>query len=151
AMDELALGNPWALATDVGPVIDAPARAKIQAHIDSYQRSGNLIHRLNTPLQGTFVAPTILRVKGIEDLAEEIFGPVLHVANFKADELDAVIASINASGYGLTFGLHTRISSRVRKVSSEVNAGNIYISRNQIGAVVGSQPFGGEGLSGTGP
>src|SRR5690606_7007895 len=124
---------------------------KIQAHIDSYERAGNLIHRLNTPLQGTFVAPTMLRVKGIEDLAEEIFGPVLHVATFKTDELDAVIAAINASGYGLTFGLHTRISSRVRKVSGEVHAGNIYINRNQIGAVVGSQPFGGEGLSGTGP
>jgi RHH-type proline utilization regulon transcriptional repressor/proline dehydrogenase/delta 1-pyrroline-5-carboxylate dehydrogenase len=151
AMDELTLGNPWSLATDVGPVIDSAARAKIQAHIDSYQRSGKLIHRLKTPLRGTFVAPTILRIKGIEELAEEIFGPVLHIATFKADELDAVIAAINASGYGLTFGLHTRISSRVRKVSAEVHAGNIYINRNQIGAVVGSQPFGGEGLSGTGP
>ncbi|HTO29274.1 MAG TPA: aldehyde dehydrogenase family protein, partial [Devosia sp.] len=87
----------------------------------------------------------------IEDLAEEIFGPVLHVATFKADQLDSVISAINASGYGLTFGLHTRISSRVRQVSSTVQSGNIYVNRNQIGAVVGSQPFGGEGLSGTGP
>jgi RHH-type proline utilization regulon transcriptional repressor/proline dehydrogenase/delta 1-pyrroline-5-carboxylate dehydrogenase len=100
---------------------------------------------------GTFVAPTVLRINGIADLAEEIFGPVLHVATFKADELDAVISDINASGYGLTFGLHTRISSRVRQVSNTVKAGNIYVNRNQIGAVVGSQPFGGEGLSGTGP
>ncbi|MET3926089.1 bifunctional proline dehydrogenase/L-glutamate gamma-semialdehyde dehydrogenase PutA [Devosia sp. 2618] len=151
AMDELTLGNTWDLATDIGPVIDEAARSKIQAHIDSYERSGNLIHRLKTPEHGTFIAPTVLRVKGIGDIPEEIFGPVLHVATFKADELDAVIAAINASGYGLTFGLHTRISSRVRQVSNTVRAGNIYINRNQIGAVVGSQPFGGEGLSGTGP
>ncbi|WP_240233002.1 bifunctional proline dehydrogenase/L-glutamate gamma-semialdehyde dehydrogenase PutA [Devosia lacusdianchii] len=151
AMDELTLGNTWDLATDIGPVIDEPARAKIQAHIDGYERSGNLIHKLSAPGQGTFVAPTVLRVKGIAAIPEEIFGPVLHVATFKADELDAVIAAINASGYGLTFGMHTRISSRVRSVSNTVRAGNIYINRNQIGAVVGSQPFGGEGLSGTGP
>nr|WP_295884768.1 bifunctional proline dehydrogenase/L-glutamate gamma-semialdehyde dehydrogenase PutA [uncultured Devosia sp.] len=151
AMDELTLGSPWHLATDIGPVIDEAARAKIQAHIDSYEKSGNLIHRLKTPGRGTFIAPTVLRVRGIEDLAEEIFGPVLHVAIFRAGELDNVVAAINASGYGLTFGLHTRISSRVRQVSSTVRAGNIYVNRNQIGAVVGSQPFGGEGLSGTGP
>ncbi len=151
AMDELTLGNPWDLSTDIGPVIDDAARARIQAHIDTYEKNGNLIHRLKTPGQGTFVAPTVLRVNGIADLAEEVFGPVLHIATFKADELDAVISAINASGYGLTFGLHTRISSRVRQVSNSVRAGNIYVNRNQIGAVVGSQPFGGEGLSGTGP
>jgi RHH-type proline utilization regulon transcriptional repressor/proline dehydrogenase/delta 1-pyrroline-5-carboxylate dehydrogenase len=151
AMDELTMGNPWHLAADIGPVIDEAARSKIQAHIETYEKNGNLIHRLKTPAQGTFVAPAVLRVKSIADLKEEIFGPVLHVATFKADELDAVISAINASGYGLTFGLHTRISSRVRQVSNTVKAGNIYINRNQIGAVVGSQPFGGEGLSGTGP
>ncbi|UXN73314.1 aldehyde dehydrogenase family protein [Devosia sp. A8/3-2] len=100
---------------------------------------------------GHLRSPTVLRVTGIADIPEEIFGPVLHVATFKADEIDAVIAAINGSGYGLTFGMHTRISSRVRAVSAQVHAGNIYINRNQIGAVVGSQPFGGEGLSGTGP
>nr|WP_314261160.1 bifunctional proline dehydrogenase/L-glutamate gamma-semialdehyde dehydrogenase PutA [uncultured Devosia sp.] len=171
AMDELTLGNPWSLATDIGPVIDDAARTKIQAHVNTYEKNGNLIHRMKLPgdlggtvaphgevrasaslePQGTFVAPTVLRVKGIEDLKEEIFGPVLHVATFKADDLPAVIAAINASGYGLTFGLHTRISSRVRQLSQTVKAGNIYINRNQIGAVVGSQPFGGEGMSGTGP
>ena len=151
AMDELTIGNLWDLATDIGPVIDAAARTKIQTHVDTYERSGKLIHRLTAPQEGTFVAPAVLRVKGMEDLAEEIFGPVLHVATFKAEELDQVIAAINASAYGLTFGLHTRISSRVRQVSNSVHAGNIYINRNQIGAVVGSQPFGGEGLSGTGP
>ena len=107
--------------------------------------------RIPDPNIGTFILPTVLRITGIEDLTEEIFGPVLHVATFKADQLDAVIAAINRSGYGLTFGLHTRISSRVRQVSTSVHAGNIYVNRNQIGAVVGSQPFGGEGLSGTGP
>jgi RHH-type proline utilization regulon transcriptional repressor/proline dehydrogenase/delta 1-pyrroline-5-carboxylate dehydrogenase len=151
AMDQLTTGNTWELSTDIGPVIDEAARAKIQSHIGTYEKNGNLIHRLKTPNRGTFVAPAVLRIGGIEDLAEEIFGPVLHVATFKAGELDAVISSINASGYGLTFGLHTRISSRVRQVSSVVRAGNIYVNRNQIGAVVGSQPFGGEGLSGTGP
>ncbi|KFC66940.1 Delta-1-pyrroline-5-carboxylate dehydrogenase [Devosia sp. LC5] len=164
AMDELTLGNPWDLANDIGPVIDEAARSKIQAYIDTYERSGNLIHTLKSrkgphgelveprdPSAGTFVPPTVLRVTGIEAIPEEIFGPVLHVATFKADDIDAVIAAINASGYGLTFGMHTRISSRVRAVSAQVHAGNIYINRNQIGAVVGSQPFGGEGLSGTGP
>ena len=151
AMDELTLGNPWQLATDIGPIIDEPARAKIQAHIDTYAKSGKLIHQLKTPASGTFVSPTVLGVTGIADLAEEIFGPVLHIATFKADQIDRVIADINAAGYGLTFGLHTRISSRVRAVSRAVRAGNIYINRNQIGAVVGSQPFGGEGFSGTGP
>ena len=151
AMNELTLGNPWDLATDIGPVIDTAARSKILAHIEAYERKGNLIHRLKAPDEGTFVAPTLLRVKTIADLDEEIFGPVLHVATFKADELDAVIAAINATGFGLTFAMHTRISSRVRQVSQAVHAGNIYINRNQIGAVVGSQPFGGEGLSGTGP
>ena len=159
AMDELTLGNPWSLSTDIGPVIDETARTKIQAHIDTYERSGNLIHRMKprpelvegAPSEGTFVAPAVLRIKGIEELPEEIFGPVLHVATFKAGELDKVVDAINASGFGLTFGLHTRISSRVRQLSNSVKAGNIYVNRNQIGAVVGSQPFGGEGLSGTGP
>jgi RHH-type proline utilization regulon transcriptional repressor/proline dehydrogenase/delta 1-pyrroline-5-carboxylate dehydrogenase len=151
AMDELTLGNPWNLSTDVGPVIDAAANAKIEAHIEAYAGAGKLVHRLKAPSEGTFVAPAVLRVSGIGELAEEIFGPVLHVATFKSNEVEAVIAAVNAAGYGLTFGLHTRISSRVKLVSQTVKAGNIYVNRNQIGAVVGSQPFGGEGLSGTGP
>jgi len=151
AMDELALGDPWTLSNDIGPVIDESARTKIQAHIDTYAKAGKLIHQLKAPSGGTYVAPAVLKVAGIADLVEEIFGPVLHIATFKADQIDAVIADINASGYGLTFGMHTRISSRVTAVSRAVRAGNIYINRNQIGAVVGSQPFGGEGLSGTGP
>ncbi len=151
AMDELQLGDPWDLATDVGPVIDAKAKRKFEAYIDEFAARDAVLHRLPTPEQGTFVAPVILKVSGIAEMKEEIFGPVLHVATFKAEELDAVIAAINASNYGLTFGLHTRIDGRVEDVSERVRAGNIYVNRNQIGAVVGSQPFGGEALSGTGP
>ncbi|HEV7276659.1 MAG TPA: bifunctional proline dehydrogenase/L-glutamate gamma-semialdehyde dehydrogenase PutA [Devosiaceae bacterium] len=151
AMDELALGDPWHLATDVGPVIDAKSKAKIEAHVAEFEGRGALLKRLPVPERGHFVAPSLLRVGGIGDIAEEIFGPVLHVARFKAGELDQVIEAINASGYGLTFGLHTRIDARVTHVASRIRAGNIYVNRNQIGAVVGSQPFGGEGLSGTGP
>jgi RHH-type proline utilization regulon transcriptional repressor/proline dehydrogenase/delta 1-pyrroline-5-carboxylate dehydrogenase len=151
AMDELAVGDPAVLATDIGPVIDERARAKIDAHIASYAARGAVLKQLATPIGGTFVGPAVLKVSGIADLTEEIFGPVLHVATFKAEHLDKVIADINAAGYGLTFGLHTRIDARVEHVSHRIRAGNIYVNRNQIGAVVGSQPFGGEGLSGTGP
>ena len=151
AMDELKLGDPWELDTDVGPVIDAKAKAKFDAYIDGFAARDAVLHRLFTPEEGTFVSPVVLKVSGIAEMKEEIFGPVLHVATFKAEELDAVIAAINASGFGLTFGLHTRIDGRVEEVSERVRAGNIYVTRNQIGAVVGSQPFGGETLSGTGP
>ncbi|WP_108396597.1 bifunctional proline dehydrogenase/L-glutamate gamma-semialdehyde dehydrogenase PutA [Devosia submarina] len=149
AMDELVLGDPWALRTDVGPIIDQQALDKITNYIA--ERQDQVIHQLRAPGGGTFVAPSVIRVRGIEEIPEEIFGPVLHVATFRGDELGKVIGAINASGYGLTFGMHTRISSRVKKLARQVHAGNIYVNRNQIGAVVGSQPFGGEGLSGTGP
>ena len=110
-----------------------------------------MLKRLAAPDEGRFVPPTVLRVDGIDALEEEIFGPVLHVATFGADEIDTVVDAVNAAGYGLTFGLHTRIDDRVQRIVDRVRAGNIYVNRNQIGAVVGSQPFGGEGLSGTGP
>ncbi len=151
AMDQLSVGDPWELDTDVGPVIDANAAKTIDDLVQAFAARGAVVKQLPKPAAGTFVAPTLLRVTGIEDIATEIFGPVLHFATYKAADLDRVIAEINASGYGLTFGLHTRISARARAVSATVRAGNIYINRNQIGAVVGSQPFGGEGLSGTGP
>ncbi|WP_299414852.1 bifunctional proline dehydrogenase/L-glutamate gamma-semialdehyde dehydrogenase PutA [uncultured Sulfitobacter sp.] len=151
AMQALQLGDPWHLRTDVGPVIDETARKGIADHIAAARAQGRLIAELPTPDHGTFIAPTILRVKAISDLEREIFGPVLHIATFKSHELDSVIDAINATGYGLTFGLHTRIDDRVQHVSERIEAGNIYINRNQIGAIVGSQPFGGEGLSGTGP
>ncbi|WP_299679032.1 bifunctional proline dehydrogenase/L-glutamate gamma-semialdehyde dehydrogenase PutA [uncultured Roseobacter sp.] len=151
AMRALRLGTPWDLKTDVGPVIDEAARKGIADHIAEARHEGRVIAELETPTQGTFVAPTLIRVTSIEDLEREIFGPVLHMATFKSHELDDVIDTINATGYGLTFGLHTRIDDRVQHVSDRIEAGNIYVNRNQIGAIVGSQPFGGEGLSGTGP
>jgi RHH-type transcriptional regulator, proline utilization regulon repressor / proline dehydrogenase / delta 1-pyrroline-5-carboxylate dehydrogenase len=151
AMDELRPGNPWNLETDTGPVIDTEAQAGIRAHIEKARSDGRLLKQLDTLNQGTFVAPCVIAVSGIGDLDREIFGPVLHVATFKASRIDKVIDDINATGYGLTFGLHSRIDDRVEHVTSRIHAGNIYINRNQIGAVVGSQPFGGEGLSGTGP
>ena len=151
AMDELRLGNPWDLSTDVGPVIDIAARDKIQAHVAKARDEGRVLQDMRGPEDGIFVPPVVLSVPGIAALEEEIFGPVLHLATFKAHEIDKVIDAINATGYGLTFGLHTRIDSRVQHVVERVSVGNTYVNRNQIGAIVGSQPFGGEGLSGTGP
>jgi len=151
ALDTLTIDNPWSMSTDIGPVIDAQAQQKITAYIDERKANGQVIKRIAVPDVGTYCSPTIVRVSGIEDMEEEIFGPVLHVATFKSDEIDDVINAINASGYGLTFGLHTRIDDRVQHIVNRIHAGNIYVNRNQIGAIVESQPFGGEGLSGTGP
>ncbi|WFE89892.1 bifunctional proline dehydrogenase/L-glutamate gamma-semialdehyde dehydrogenase PutA [Roseibium porphyridii] len=151
AMDELRLGNPWDLAVDVGPIITEKARREIQEHVDTASRDGKLLKQVKYPGQGYFVGPAVIEVSGVQDLEKEIFGPVLHVALFEADEIDRIIESINASDYGLTFGLHTRIDDRVQHITSKLNVGNMYVNRNQIGAIVGSQPFGGEGLSGTGP
>ncbi len=151
AMDELRMGDPWDLSTDVGPVIDTQALAGIEAHIAAHAAGGRVLKSLKSPAEGLFVPPTVIRLDGIGDLEKEIFGPVLHVATFEADEIDAVVDAVNARGYGLTFGLHTRIDDRVQQIVERVRCGNVYVNRNQIGAVVGSQPFGGEGLSGTGP
>ncbi len=151
AMDELVVGQPWDLATDVGPVIDQDAQRSILEYCDNYTKNNDLLKQVNVDSRGNFVAPAVVRVQGISDLTHEVFGPVLHVAVFKASELDQIIADVNASGYGLTFGLHTRIDGRVEEIANAIQVGNFYVNRNQIGAVVGSQPFGGEGLSGTGP
>ncbi|MEM8636703.1 MAG: bifunctional proline dehydrogenase/L-glutamate gamma-semialdehyde dehydrogenase PutA, partial [Pseudomonadota bacterium] len=151
AMDQLKIADPWKFETDVGPVIDAAAQAKIDAHIAEARADGRVLKEMARPQDGCFVGPTVIRVDGIEDLTEEVFGPVLHVATFDPADLGRVTAAINNSGYGLTFGLHTRIDDRVEDITRSIRAGNIYVNRNQIGAIVGSQPFGGEGLSGTGP
>ncbi|MGR3393384.1 bifunctional proline dehydrogenase/L-glutamate gamma-semialdehyde dehydrogenase PutA [Sagittula sp.] len=151
AMDVLVMGNPWDPATDAGPVIDEEAAEGIRSYVAKARREGRVLKELDAPAPGHFVAPALLRVPGIKAMEREIFGPVLHVATFGSEELDRVIADINATGYGLTFGLMTRIDDRVQHVTEAVHAGNIYVNRNQIGAIVGSQPFGGEGLSGTGP
>ncbi|WP_170573312.1 bifunctional proline dehydrogenase/L-glutamate gamma-semialdehyde dehydrogenase PutA [Ruegeria atlantica] len=151
AMQALQVDDPWLLSTDCGPVIDHDAQQGIADHIAKARAEGRVLKELPTPPEGIFIAPTLIEIPGIAALEREIFGPVLHVARFKASEIDQIIADINATGYGLTFGLHTRIDDRVQHITEAVHAGNIYVNRNQIGAIVGSQPFGGEGLSGTGP
>ena len=151
AMDELGVGDPWFLRNDIGPVIDAEAQGNIAEYVVQADREGRVLHQLAAPGAGTFIAPVMIKVAGIAAMEREIFGPVLHVATFGAEELDDVIAAVNSTGYGLTFGLHTRIDGRVQEVADALKVGNLYVNRNQIGAVVGSQPFGGDGLSGTGP
>lgn len=151
AMEALSIGDPWSLSTDVGPVIDDEAYDTISNYCAEMTAKGHLIAALDKVEGGRFVAPAAYSVSGIEEMKQEIFGPVLHVATFKAEDIDKVISSINAKGYGLTFGLHTRVDARVQDIVDGIEAGNIYVNRNQIGAVVGSQPFGGQGLSGTGP
>jgi len=154
AMAALRIGNPWNISTDVGPVIDEEAQNGLQAYIDDQDAKGHVIARLAVPdalRAGRFVTPTVVRVDGIEAMEREIFGPVLHIATFEPEDLNAVVDAINARGYGLTLGIHTRVDQRVQDIVERAHVGNIYVNRNQIGAVVGSQPFGGEGLSGTGP
>ena len=151
AMEELKVGDPWSIATDVGPVIDDEARGSISGYAATMEGKGRLIAKVDAPSAGRFVAPQVFRVSGIGEMEREIFGPILHVATFDAEKLDSVMSDINRKGFGLTFGLHTRIEARVQEIVDSIHAGNIYVNRNQIGAVVGSQPFGGEGLSGTGP
>ncbi|MDX2203422.1 MAG: trifunctional transcriptional regulator/proline dehydrogenase/L-glutamate gamma-semialdehyde dehydrogenase [Hyphomicrobiaceae bacterium] len=154
ALAELRVGRPDRLDTDVGPVITAEAKAAIEAHIAQMKAQGHAVARLPLPeacAHGTFVAPTIIEIARFDDVAREVFGPVLHVLRFRPEHIDALVADINASGYGLTFGLHTRIDETVERVAKRISAGNVYVNRNIIGAVVGVQPFGGHGLSGTGP
>ena len=151
AMDVLSIGDPWNPDTDVSPVIDTEARDDITAYIEQHAKAGTLLKQLKVPSVGTYVTPAAVSVNGIADMEREIFGPVLHVATFKARDIDKVVDDINARGYGLTFGLHTRIDDRVQQIVERLEVGNAYVNRNQIGAIVGSQPFGGEGLSGTGP
>jgi RHH-type proline utilization regulon transcriptional repressor/proline dehydrogenase/delta 1-pyrroline-5-carboxylate dehydrogenase len=158
AVRELRVGDPRLLATDVGPVIDAEARAGIERHVAEMAARGHDVWRL--PLEvndddgapaGIFVAPTVIEIERIDELQREVFGPVLHVLRYARDELPAVLEAVNATGYGLTQGAHTRIDETVAQVLAASRAGNVYVNRNVVGAVVGVQPFGGEGLSGTGP
>ncbi len=151
ALRTLVLGDPWDSATDVGPVIDAEAEDGIKAYLEDEARAGRLLETRHVPDIGRFVPPSVVAVSGIAAVEREIFGPVLHVASFRAADIDAVVDAINARGFGLTAGLHSRIDDRVERLTSRLRVGNIYVNRNQIGAIVGSQPFGGEGLSGTGP
>jgi RHH-type proline utilization regulon transcriptional repressor/proline dehydrogenase/delta 1-pyrroline-5-carboxylate dehydrogenase len=154
ATDELLIGDPFELATDIGPIIDEPARDALVAHADRMQKEAQLMRRL--PLDpglanGVFFPPHIFEIPSLDMLKREVFGPILHVLRYQAGRLDAVCDQINATEYGLTLGVHSRIDQTASFVRERVHVGNIYVNRNQIGAVVGAQPFGGERLSGTGP
>jgi RHH-type proline utilization regulon transcriptional repressor/proline dehydrogenase/delta 1-pyrroline-5-carboxylate dehydrogenase len=154
AMRELTVGNPDRLSTDVGPVIDVDAKRGIDAHIAAMREKGRKVEQLPMPegcAQGTFVPPTLIELDSIDELKREVFGPVLHVVRYRRSQLDTLLEQIRTTGYGLTLGIHTRIDETIAHVISRAHVGNIYVNRNVIGAVVGVQPFGGEGLSGTGP
>jgi RHH-type proline utilization regulon transcriptional repressor/proline dehydrogenase/delta 1-pyrroline-5-carboxylate dehydrogenase len=156
AMAELDLGAPDRLATDVGPVIDAEAQQALRAHIEAMRAAGLRVFQAardagSDAARGTFVPPTLIEIDGIERLEKEVFGPVLHVLRFPRSGLDTLLGRINATGYGLTMGVHSRIDEAIEHVASRAQVGNLYVNRNMVGAVVGVQPFGGEGLSGTGP
>jgi RHH-type proline utilization regulon transcriptional repressor/proline dehydrogenase/delta 1-pyrroline-5-carboxylate dehydrogenase len=148
---ELALGDPQNPATHIGPAIDAEAQTRLNAHIDKMKATARTHYAGTAPTPGYFVAPHIFELQKPEDLGEEIFGPVLHVVRYKARALEALLDSLDATGYGLTLGIHTRIDASATRIADRLSTGNIYVNRNMIGAVVGVQPFGGSGLSGTGP
>jgi RHH-type proline utilization regulon transcriptional repressor/proline dehydrogenase/delta 1-pyrroline-5-carboxylate dehydrogenase len=156
AMAEACIGNPARLAVDVGPVIDADARDGIERHIAALRAKGRKVFRQGREYaadmrHGTYVMPTLIELEGIGELQREVFGPVLHLVRYRRRDLGALVAQINATGYGLTLGVHTRIDETIAQVVAQAKAGNVYVNRNIVGAVVGVQPFGGEGLSGTGP
>jgi RHH-type proline utilization regulon transcriptional repressor/proline dehydrogenase/delta 1-pyrroline-5-carboxylate dehydrogenase len=154
AVEALDVGDPIDYATDIGPVIDEEAQNRLDAHKLRMQRQGRQLVDLAMPYgadAGTYVTPAAYEIESADVLKEEVFGPILHVVRYPGGRLDRVIEAINASGYGLTLGLHSRIASVADFVAERARVGNLYVNRNQIGAVVGVQPFGGEGLSGTGP
>ncbi|KDA93393.1 trifunctional transcriptional regulator/proline dehydrogenase/L-glutamate gamma-semialdehyde dehydrogenase [Pantoea agglomerans] len=159
AMAECRMGNPERFSTDIGPVIDAEAKANIDRHIQAMRNKGFTVYQAvqENPQDskewnsGTFVKPTLIELDQVSDLDKEIFGPVLHVVRFTRNNLPQLVEQINASGYGLTLGVHTRIDETIAQVTANARVGNLYVNRNMVGAVVGVQPFGGEGLSGTGP
>lgn len=156
AMAELIVGDTAKIETDIGPIIDQAALDNLNTHIEQQQALGRSVYRGQeaTPSEqgaGFYFSPAIIEIDSILDLSEEVFGPILHIVSYAFDDLDQVITDINATKYGLTFGIHSRINTKVDYISQRINAGNIYVNRNTIGAVVGVQPFGGEGLSGTGP
>ena len=153
-MDQLVIGDPMDLATDLGPVIDEAARAALETHIEKMRSKQTMLHRCRLPAAcaaGNFVAPAIVQIDAIGRLDGEVFGPVLHVIRYAARELDRVIADVNDTGFGLTLGIHSRVADTAEYIRRRVRAGNVYVNRNLVGAVVGVQPFGGTGLSGTGP
>jgi RHH-type proline utilization regulon transcriptional repressor/proline dehydrogenase/delta 1-pyrroline-5-carboxylate dehydrogenase len=154
AMQELTIGDPSLLSTDIGPVIDDEARSMLAAHSERMRKEAKPVFEMRLPDDlppGHFFAPCAFEISGIGVLAREIFGPILHVVRYDDATLEQVLDSINDVGYGLTLGIHTRIDATARRIHERLRVGNAYVNRNMIGAVVGVQPFGGEGLSGTGP
>ena len=156
AMDELVVGKPVQLTTDVGPVIDAEAQQNLQSHINKMKGVAKSYHEVKAasdvdPAKSTFVLPILFELNNLNELTREVFGPVLHVVRYRADELDQIIDQINSKGYALTSGVHSRIEGTVKRIRERIEAGNVYVNRNIVGAVVGVQPFGGHGMSGTGP
>ncbi|HEX8785534.1 MAG TPA: L-glutamate gamma-semialdehyde dehydrogenase, partial [Telluria sp.] len=155
AMQELRVGVPDRLATDIGPVIDAEARNNLLAHIERMKAKAKQFFQLALPdelaAHGTFVPPTVLEIGSLDELKREVFGPVLHIVRYRRSALPQVVDAINATGYGLTLGVHSRIDETIDFITARAHVGNIYVNRNIVGAVVGVQPFGGEGQSGTGP
>ncbi len=151
AMHELKTGDQTRLDTDVGPIIDIQARETLQTHISKFAGKSLLARAPEATRDGNYFEPVLLEIDGIQVLEKEVFGPVLHLARYRSKDLDKVIDAINTSGYGLTLGVHSRINSTIARVRARARVGNLYVNRNIIGAVVGAQPFGGEGLSGTGP
>ncbi len=152
ALAELSVGNPDRLSTDIGPVISAEAAARIAAHVEAMRARGRRIHQPPLPpLDGHFVPPTIIGIDSLDEVTEEVFGPVLHLLRIPRDALARTVDAVNATGYGLTFGIHSRVDETIKRLAARSAAGNLYVNRNLIGAVVGVQPFGGHGLSGTGP
>ncbi|MFM2098841.1 MAG: hypothetical protein RLZZ366_380, partial [Pseudomonadota bacterium] len=154
AMDALVIGDPSQPETDIGPVIDADAKKLLEAHVAHLAATATMLHRclLDPSLgPGHWFAPTLAEISGVDYLAGEVFGPILHIIRYSPSELKAVAATLAAKRYGLTLGIHSRIDGFAREVQGLVPAGNVYINRSMVGAVVGVQPFGGEGLSGTGP
>jgi RHH-type proline utilization regulon transcriptional repressor/proline dehydrogenase/delta 1-pyrroline-5-carboxylate dehydrogenase len=152
ALQELSVGDPAFLATDIGPVIDKKALANLQAHAEDMQHNGTLLYECKVPAnKGTFFAPKLYEIADISVLKREVFGPCVHIVRFKGDDLEKTVEKINDTGFGLTMGIHTRIDARAMELVKLSRAGNVYVNRNMIGAIVGVQPFGGRGLSGTGP
>ena len=154
AMQELIVGDPGVYSTDIGPVIDAAAIAALTGHLEAMQQQAKLLYQLPLPEgvdSGYFFPPSLIELRSLSQLTGEVFGPVLHLIRYRESELDRVIAAVNATSYGLTLGIHSRIDAVINAVRQGARVGNIYVNRTMIGAVVGAQPFGGMGLSGTGP
>ena len=154
AMDELRIGDPMRLSTDIGPVISLSAKIGLQQHSERMGKEALLIKAMQLPQgseRGSYFAPRVYEIEKLSQLQHEVFGPILHIIQYQASKLDEVVTAINNSGYGLTLGIHSRINTTIDYITQQSRCGNTYVNRNMIGAVVGSQPFGGEGLSGTGP